>query len=204
MADPKYTEDQHIAILTDAVTRETASLMSVKEELEARVEVLYTEQAAATTALTETQTRLDVVEAEKAAETQRADAAVAELTEFRAQLEQAAVIEQAKSERVAAIKAADGSLEEDYFSDERVQRWAEMAGEAFDALVTDLTEAAAKRKVKVGDEKDDDKQTAPWMKEKARETAAFSGGAAPTAGRGASALSSFLTATGKLPAAASN
>lgn len=203
MADPKYTEDQHVAILTDAVARETASLMSVREELEARVEVLDTEQAAATTALTEMQTRLDVVEAEKAAETQRADAAVAELTEFRAQLEQAAVIEQAKSERVAAIKAADESLEEDYFSDERVQRWAEMAGEAFDALVTDLTEAAAKRKAKVGDEKDD-KQTAPWMKEKARETAAFSGGAAPTAGRGASALSSFLTATGKLPAAASN
>lgn len=202
MADPKYTEDQHIAILTDAVMRETANLSSVKEELEARVEVMDTEKAAAAVVLSEVQTRLDVVEAEKAAEAQRADAAVAELTEFKAGLERAAVIEQAKSDRLAAIKAADASLEEDYFSEERVQRWAEMANDSFAALVTDLTEAAAKRKAK-SDDKDDDKQTAPWMKEKARETAAFTGGAAPTTGKG-SALSSFLTATGKLPAAASN
>jgi hypothetical protein len=204
VADPKYTEEQHIAILTDAVQRETASLSSVKDELEARVEVLDTEKAAAVTANVELQSKIDVLEAEKAAETQRADAAITELSEFKSELETAELIEKAKSERVAAIKAADESLDDEYFSEERVQRWAEMADDQFTSLVADLTEAAAKRppmaKKDDGDD-DDKKKTMPWMKEKARETAAFSEGAAPTAGSG-SVLSSFLTATGKMPATA--
>lgn len=204
VADPKYTEEQHIAILTDAVTRETASLSSVKDELEARIEVMDTEKAAAATQLAEALTKADLLEAEKAAETQRADAAVAELVAFKVDLERAELIEKAKSERVSAIKAADESLDDEYFTEERVQRWAEMADDQFAVLVSDLTEAAAKRPAMKKDDKDEDddkKKTMPWMKEKARETAAFTGGDTPSAGTG-SALSSFLTATGKLPAAA--
>lgn len=198
--DPKYTEEQHVAILTDAVARETASLSTVKEELEARVEVLGTEKAAAETALSESLARVDVLEAEKAAESARADAAEKAHADYVAELERISTVEKAKEERVEAIKAADASLEADYFTEERVQRWAEMADDQFATLVTDLTEAAAKRKpfAKADDDEDD---KAP---EKARETAAFTGGSAPTAGEGKSVLSGFFQATGHLPVPAAS
>lgn len=201
MADePKYSEAQHVAILTDAVARETASLSTVKEQLESKVEALSSEKAAAETALTEAQTKLDVLEAEKSAALTAVAAAEQALADYKAEIERAAAVEKAKEERVTAIKAADASLEADYFTPERIQRWAEMADEQFAALVTDLTEAAAKRKpafLKTDDEKKDEKAA-----EKARETSAFTGGTAPTAGTG-SALSSFFQATGKLPVASS-
>ncbi len=199
--EPKYTEAQHVAILTDAVARETASLSTVKDELDARAEVLATEKAAAEAALSEAQTKLDVLEAEKAAAVQRAESAEKAFEDFKAELERAAQIEKAKEERVQAIKAADTSLENDYFTDERIQRWAEMADDQFALLVTDLTEAAAKRKPAFLEKKDD--KDDPKASEKARETAAFKGGSTATAGQG-SALSSFFMATGKLPAPASN
>lgn len=203
MADLKYTEEQHVAILTDAVARETASLSTVKDELEARAEVLDAEKAAAVAALTEAQTKLDVLEAEKsAAETKALDAEKA-FADFKAEIERAAAVELAKEERVTAVKAADTSLEDEYFTDERVQRWAEMADDQFAVLVSDLTEAAAKRKpafLMTDAEKKAEAEKADA--EKARETAAFKGGAAPTAGEGSS-LAGFFQATGKLPVTAS-
>jgi hypothetical protein len=195
VADAKYTEEQHVAILTDAVARETAQLTSVKDELDARVEVLETEKAEAATALTDAQNKIDVLESEKAAETARADAA---------EQARSSAVETAKIERAEAVKKADPSLAdvEDYFSEERVARWAEMADDQFQNLIADLTEAAAKRKPPA--KGDDDEKTPPWLKEKSRETAAFAGGEAPTSAGEGSTLNSFLQVTGKLPASASN
>lgn len=203
VTDPKYTEEQHVAILTDAVARETAALQSVKDELETRADTLETEKAEAVTALTEAQNRNDVLESEKAAETARADAAEKAFADFKAEQAHQEAVVAARVERAEAIKAADPSLEEDYFSEERVTRWAEMSAEQFQSLVNDLTEAAAKRKPAATKDEDEDKGPA-WMKEKSRETAAFTGGQAPTDADKGSTLGSFLTATGKLPAQASS
>lgn len=204
--EPKYTEAQHVAILTSAVERETASLATVKEALEARAEVLATEKAAADVALSEAMAKVDVLEAEKAAAVTRAEAAEKAHTDFVADLERAEAIEKAKEERKLAIQTADASLEADYFTEERVQRWAEMADDQFAVLVSDLTEAAAKRKPAfldkdAKDKKDAEEKAAEQIKTKV-ETAAFTGGAAPTAGEG-SALAGFFRATGKLPVAVS-
>lgn len=203
VADPKYTEEQHLAILTAAVERETASLQGAQEELEARVEVLDTEKAEAVTALTEAQNKIDVLESEKAAETARADAAEKAFADFQADLDHQAAVEQAKTERAEAIKLADPTLDDEYFSAERVSRWAEMSAEQFTALVNDLTEAAAKRKPAAKDDDDEGKGKPPWQKA-AVETAAFRGGEAPTSAGKPSGLAGLLMATGKLPASAAS
>lgn len=204
MSDPKYTEDQHVAILTDAVARETASLSSAMESLEARAEVLTTEKASAEDALTVAQNRIDVLESEKAAEVARADAAEKAHQDYLGEVDRTAKVEQAKAERVLAIKAADGTLEDDYFSAERIQRWAEMADDQFASLLTDLTEAAAKRKPAFLMTEEEKKKAAEADKESAaatRQTAAFKGGDSPT-GVETSSLSGLFRATGKLPVAA--
>ncbi len=94
-----------------------------------------------------------------------------------------------KTERVAAVKAADSALPEEYFTEARAQRWAEMADEAFTSLVADLTEAASHRPVTKAAE------TAATEKD-VRETAAFKGGDAPTAGTSTSLFGQFLSKTG--------
>ncbi len=99
-----------------------------------------------------------------------------------------------KTERVAAVKAADSALPEEYFTEARAQRWAEMADEAFTSLVADLTEAASHRPVTKAAE------TASTEKD-VRETAAFKGGETPTAGTSTSLFGQFLSKTGHAPAA---
>jgi peptidoglycan hydrolase CwlO-like protein len=74
-----FTEAQHFALLTDAVARETASLSTVKEELEQKFATAETEKAAALATVTELQTRIDVLDAEKAAAETARDAAIAEV-----------------------------------------------------------------------------------------------------------------------------
>jgi hypothetical protein len=144
--DRTYTEAEHLALMADAVKRETASLSEVKEsaetkvsELSARVDVLEAEKASAETKVTEVQMAFDT---------------------YKAEVERAREIETAKQDRVARVKAANDALPETYFTDERVQRWAEMTEEAFAAIVDDLTAAA----------------TVP-----VKQTAAFAGGSTPTA-----------------------
>ena len=55
MADGErtFTEAQHFALLTDAVARETASLSSVKEDLEGQVTSLESEKASLTANVTD-------------------------------------------------------------------------------------------------------------------------------------------------------
>src|SRR4051812_23580245 len=70
-----YSATEHLALLNDAVARETASLSSVKEELEGSVGSLSAEKAALETEKSELQSKVDVLEAEKiAAETARDNA----------------------------------------------------------------------------------------------------------------------------------
>jgi hypothetical protein len=122
------------------------------------------------------------------------DNPLAEFEAYKAELAEKAAVAARKSERVAAVKAADTALPEDYFTEARAQRWAEMADDSFAALVADLTEAASHRPaVKAA-------ETAATT-EVVRETAAFKGGQAPTSGSGTSLFGQFLSKTGHAPAA---
>jgi chromosome segregation ATPase len=143
-ADRTYTEAEHLALAADAVKRETASVTSAKETAEAQVAELTT--------------KVDVLESEKATLQSDKDTAVKALEDFKAEVERAKEIEGAKSDRKAKVKAANASLADAYFTDERVQRWAEMTEEAFTAFLDDIAPATAATK----------------------ETAAFTGGTSPT------------------------
>lgn len=141
--DRTYTEAEHLALMTDAVKRETAELAEVKAGLEST----NSELAA----------KVDVLEAEKAAAETKASQVQADFDAFKAEVERAREVEAAKQDRLKTVKAANESLPDSYFTEERIQRWAEMTEEAFASLIDDLTAAAGSVK----------------------ETAAFSGGESP-------------------------
>jgi chromosome segregation ATPase len=190
VADEKnvYSEDQHFALLSSAVERETAALSEEKATLTATVETLTTEKAALEAQLSESASRVDVLEAEKSSAESAAEAARQELTDFKAELARKEQVEGLKSERAAAVKAAAPALEDGYFTQERVARWAEMSEETFASLVTDMTEAAAQT-AKPAVEGDTSQA------EQARESAAFTGDAVVRPKTEGSALGNFFRAT---------
>jgi len=137
-----YTEREHVALLTDAVARETATLAAAKNELE-------TERAAQAATLSALETekanlaaRIDVLEAEKAAFEAERDVATKAFEDFKAELAEKDAVAERKVERVGRVKAA-ARLPDTYFTDDRAQRWAEMSDEQFDVLVGDIEGAAA-------------------------------------------------------------
>ena len=111
--------------------------------------------------------------------------------DFKTGLEELASVEARRTERAAAVKEAAAGLADDYFTEERIQRWAEMSAEAFDVLVADLKEAA-------GSEKAASTTDAGVTTEAVRETAAFKGGTAVKSNEGTS-FGSFMGAVGKGP-----
>lgn len=126
--DRTYTEVEHLALMADAVTRETASLTEAKDGAETKV--------------TELSARVEVLEAEKATlETAKADADKA-LEDYKAGIEQLAALEKTKAERKDAVKAANEALPETYFTDERTQRWAAMTEEGFTEVLDGIKAAA--------------------------------------------------------------
>jgi len=163
--ETRFTEAQHLALVESAVRSETASLTTAKEELETQVASLTTEKAGLEGRLAEAETKIGVLEAEKAAAEAQAETARAEFEEYKAEQQRAAEAAARREERVSKIKAANANLAADFFTDERVDRWANMSDEAF-AEVAAAFEAAA--------------NAAPKTKEQAAaapQTAAFTGGA---------------------------
>jgi hypothetical protein len=135
-ADRTYTEAEHLALMADAVKRETASVTEVKESAETKV--------------TELTKRVDVLEAEKASlETAKAETQKA-FDDYKAEVERAREVEAAKQDRVEKVKAANAGLPDSYFTDERIQRWAEMA-EAAVHLVPRGHQPAGRRHAGQGD-----------------------------------------------------
>lgn len=182
-----YSEAQHFSLLKSAVESETSSLTHAKTELEARLEVLEGEKAATATELSEAKSRLDLLEADKVSAEAAAAAARTELDEFKAEIARQAQISELKDARKARVQAANEALSDDFFSAERITRWAEMSEDAFDAFVADMTEVA--------------KASTPpattattSTTEAARESAAFAGGVTPSADQGVSTLASLLGA----------
>lgn len=188
----KVFDQEQLEVLTaSAVEKETAALVAEKAELTARVDELTVASETLAAEKASLQDRIDVLEAEKAAAEKAATDAQAAFDAYKNAEAEKAAAEVRKSERLAAVKAAATNVAEDYFTEERVARWAEMSQESFDVLVADISEAAAKTAQETASESN--------SADAARETAAFKGGEAPTS-QSASALKGFLTATGKLPA----
>jgi chromosome segregation ATPase len=173
--------------MKSAVESETASLTTEKSELAATVQTLESEKAALATELSEAKSKIDVLESDKATAEAAAETAKTELADFKAFLEKKKQTEDKKSSRKDRVKAANENLTDAYFTDERITRWAEMEDDAFDGLVNEMTEFAAAAKAETSAGEGTEKKTA----EKARETAAFSGGESPHSSEG-SALSQLL------------
>lgn len=147
-AERTYTEAEHLALMADAVKRETASVTEVKESAETKVADLTK--------------RVDVLEAEKASlETAKADTQKA-FDDYKAEVERAREVEAAKQDRVEKVKAANAALPDSYFTDERIQRWAEMAEAQFTSFLDDISPLAG-------------------ATSQTKETAAFTGGVSPGA-----------------------
>jgi chromosome segregation ATPase len=130
MADPKtFTEDEHLAILADRVTKETA-------ELTGTVETLTTER-------NELQNKLDVAESAKAAAEQERDQAKQELTDFRTEVEEREAAAQRKEARLGQVKEVAAHLGDDFFADDkRVERIVAMSDEGFEGYLDDLKATA--------------------------------------------------------------
>jgi hypothetical protein len=125
--DRTYTEAEHVALMADAVTRETASLTEATSAFETTV----SEQAS----------KIDTLEAEKAALETKVNEVQGAFDEYKSEIERAAEVESAKASRVEVVKAAVDSLPDTYFTDERVLRWASMTEEAFLQVVEDIKTA---------------------------------------------------------------
>lgn len=194
--DRSYTAVEHAAILESEVARETADLRATKEDLEQETSALKEKATGLEAEKAELLNRIDKLEAEKAAAEAARDAAEKTHTDYVTEQERAAQLESLKVERAEAVKAALDGIDDTYFTDERVARWAEMSAEQFDAVLADLQETAgAFKKGKPADDEADEN------KEQARETSAFRGGAEPTGVDGPSTVGAVLSFGRSRPAA---
>lgn len=178
----RFSEAQHFALLEAAVERETAELKTAKGELEAQIATLMEETTAQAAKVTDYETRISVLEAEKASADAAAEAAKQELVDYKAEQERAAEVAALRESREKTIRKANANLDDSFFTEERISRWAEMSEEAF-AEVAAAFEAGSKVAV----------SSKEAVTEQARETAAFSGDseAQPTGG---TSLTTFLGA----------
>lgn len=179
----RFSEAQHFALLEAAVERETAELTTAKGELETHVSALETEKAEITAKYSDLEAKYSVLEGEKASAEAAVEAAKQEFADYKAEQERAAEVAARREARVADIRKANASLDDSFFTPERVNRWAEMSDETF-AEVAAAFEAGAKVSA----------SSKESTNEQARETAAFTGAdeAAPTSD--GSTLTSFLGA----------
>lgn len=173
-SDRVFSEEEHQALLRQQVEQAVADAVSDRDSKIADLEQ-----------------RNDVLEAEKAQLQQDKDTLQGEFDAYKEQVEQEKAVEQRKAERVGRVQAAAIHLPDDYFSDARKQRWAEMADEDFEAFVQDLegaalaglsAEEASELEGLEGKERSDKLAEIRARRQETaqtRETAAFSGGKEP-------------------------
>lgn len=141
MADAKtFTEDEHLAILTDRVAKETAAITADRDKVAAEKSQLETKHA---TEVSELQTKLDVTESAKVAAEQKAEKVEQEFADYKAGIEQLAEQAARKDERLAKVKEVAAHLGEDFFKDEaRVERIVAMDEDGFTGYLDDLKATA--------------------------------------------------------------
>ncbi len=118
------TEHEAYAIAADRVNRETA-------ELTANVEKLTKENA-------ELSGKVDVAEAALATEKAAKETAEKALADFKAEVENERQVAARREARVAKVREVAAHLKDDFYSDERITRWAKMDDEAFTAYTAEL------------------------------------------------------------------
>ncbi len=190
-----YSEAQHLSLVKSAVEQETAAMATEKSELQAQVETLESEKAALATELSEAKSKIDVLESDKATAEAAAETAKKSFEDFKADLQRKQEVDQKKSDRKDRVKAANQNLGDGYFTDERITRWAEMSDEDFNSLVAEMTEFAAATAPAETGPSGPTGATGPEDKstnEKARESAAFTGGETASAEQEGSTLALFL------------
>jgi len=130
MADEKtYSEAEHIAILADRVSKETADLTAERDQL--------------ASAKTELENKLDIAESAKTAAEQAATEAKDALEEFKAQVESDREAAARKDERIKQVRESAEHLGDDFFEDEkRVERITAMKDEDFEGYLADLKATA--------------------------------------------------------------
>lgn len=130
MADEKtFSENEHLAILADRVTKETATLTAERDQL--------------VTEKTELENQLDVEKTAKAAAEQRASDAEQALNDYKAEIEQERETAKRRGERVAKAREVAGHLADDFFEDDkRVERILAMSDEGFEGYLADLGAAS--------------------------------------------------------------
>lgn len=130
MPDKTYTQAEHDAVLTAAVERETAELRQQVTDLQADNDTKAN--------------RLDTVEAEKAAAETRATTAETALTSYKDEIEAEKAATQRRDTRATEMREVAAALGDEWFTDERKDRWARMSDEDFAAQKTEIAEIAAK------------------------------------------------------------
>lgn len=197
-----YSQQEHEAILTSAVEREVAR---ASEDKDARIADL--------------ESKVDVLEAEKAAAVKDKEDLESEFEDFKNKADRDREIAERAAEREQTIKEIASHLGDDYFTEERRKRWAEMADEQFADLVDVFADAAIERldaeeaaqlEGLEGEERHDKlielnearatREAAQEAAEKGsvRETAAFGGGTTPTGRKGGSGGGSGPTTLSRL------
>jgi len=131
MADEKtYTEAEHIAILSDRLTKETAELTSTVDQL--------------TGSKTELENKLDLAESAKVAAEAKTVEAEKALEEFKAEVQEREDAAARKDDRIKALRESAEHLDDDFFADEnRVKRIVAMKDEDFQGYLADLSATAA-------------------------------------------------------------
>lgn len=126
MADEKtYTEAEHIAILSDRLTKETADLTAERDQLSG--------------VKTELETKLDLAESAKVAAEQKAAEAEQALETYKGEVEREREAAAKKDTRLVALREAASHLDDEFFNDEgRVQRVVAMSDEDFQGYLADL------------------------------------------------------------------
>lgn len=124
-----FTESEAYALVADNVKRETADLTK-------QVETLTAEKAAAEKEREELQKQVDVTEAAKTKAEQ-------DLADYKAEQEKARETAARRGERTDKVREVAKHLKDEFYTDARMDRWAAMDDEAFDAYVAELAEVSA-------------------------------------------------------------
>jgi chromosome segregation ATPase len=130
MADEKtFSESEHIAILADRVSKETADLTAERDQLVA--------------AKTELENKLDVAESAKTAAEQKAETAEQALADYKAEVEHEREAAARKDDRIKQIRESAEHLDDTFFADEaRVNRIVAMKDEDFEGYLADIKATA--------------------------------------------------------------
>ena len=138
-AERTFSEAEKDALVRDAITRETASLTDKLAAIESENTEL---KAKLETHGTELQGRLDTLEAERDTLQAERDTVRGEFDAFKAELEQREAAAARSEARVAAVREAAAGLKDDFFTDERAARWAQLSDDDFEQVKAELAAVA--------------------------------------------------------------